>query len=165
MSCVSSSARDPRHSVGQDRDSGVDWPSTCHAQAFGWLANFHSGIWITFIPLIIEFSVGYLDNFDSIFPLESTNELSSPQIWFARIRDELWIRFSTLTSSLHGRRMNSDSLRPPFSAWRWTSHCHSLMQRLIFLLTFRHLYEISSFQLTSSAKLVLAYPNLGLGED
>ena len=33
--------------------------------------------------------------------------------------------------------------------------------RLIFLLTFRHLYEISSFQLTSSAKLVLAYPNLG----
>ena len=34
--------------------------------------------------------------------------------------------------------------------------------RLIFLLTFRHLYEISSFQLTSSAKLVLAYPNLGL---
>ena len=44
------------------------------------MANFHSGIWITFIPLIIEFSVGYLDNFDSIFPLESTNELSSPQI-------------------------------------------------------------------------------------
>ena len=34
--------------------------------------------------------------------------------------------------------------------------------RLIFLLTFRHLYEISTFQLTSSAKLVLAYPNLGL---
>ena len=34
--------------------------------------------------------------------------------------------------------------------------------RLIFLLTFRHLYEISSFQLTSSAKLVLAYTNLGL---
>ena len=33
--------------------------------------------------------------------------------------------------------------------------------RLIFLLTFRHLYEISSFQLTSSAKLVLACPNLG----
>ena len=33
--------------------------------------------------------------------------------------------------------------------------------RLIFLLTFRHLYEISSFQLTSSAKLVLAYTNLG----
>ena len=27
---------------------------------------------------------------------------------------------------------------------------------------FRHLYEISSFQLTSSAKLVLAYPNLVL---
>ena len=36
--------------------------------------------------------------------------------------------------------------------------------RLIFLLTFRHLYEISSFQLTSSAKLVLAYPNLGSKE-
>ena len=34
--------------------------------------------------------------------------------------------------------------------------------RLILLLTFRHLYEISSFQLISSAKLVLAYPNLGL---
>ena len=34
--------------------------------------------------------------------------------------------------------------------------------RLILLLTFRHLYEISSFQLTSSAKLVLAYPFLGL---
>ena len=34
--------------------------------------------------------------------------------------------------------------------------------RIIFLLTFRHLYEISSFQLTSSAKLVLAYTNLGL---
>ena len=33
--------------------------------------------------------------------------------------------------------------------------------RLIFLLTFRHLCEISSFQLTSSAKLVLAYPILG----
>ena len=33
--------------------------------------------------------------------------------------------------------------------------------RLIFLLTFRHLCEISSFQLTSSAKLVLAYPNFG----
>ena len=33
---------------------------------------------------------------------------------------------------------------------------------IIFLLTFRHLYEISSFQLTSSAKLVLAYSNLGL---
>ena len=33
--------------------------------------------------------------------------------------------------------------------------------RLIFPLTFRHLYEISSFQLTSSTKLVLAYPNLG----
>ena len=37
--------------------------------------------------------------------------------------------------------------------------------RLIFLLTFRHLYEISSFQLTSSAKLVLAYPNLGDSDD
>ena len=36
--------------------------------------------------------------------------------------------------------------------------------RLIFLLTFRHLYEISSFQLTSSAKLILAYPILGLGK-
>ena len=36
--------------------------------------------------------------------------------------------------------------------------------RLIFLLTFRHLYEISSFQLTSSTKLVLAYPNLGSKE-
>ena len=33
--------------------------------------------------------------------------------------------------------------------------------RLILLLTLRHLYEISSFQLTSSAKLILAYPNLG----
>ena len=62
--------------------------------------------------------------------------------------------------------MNSVSLRPPPSAQRRTSPCHSLMQRLIFLLTFRHLYEISSFQLTSSAKLVLAYPNLnGIGPE
>ena len=42
-----------------------------------------------------------------------------------------------------------------------TPACQSPSARLIFPLTFRHLYEISSFQLTSSTKLVLAYPNLG----